>query len=53
MEGSSMGDPIGTASNLFHDGIAWLQALVPGGFGLLIIPLGVLGLLSLWFAFRH
>ena len=42
-----MGDPIGTAANLFHDGIAWLQALLPGGFGLLIIPLGVLGLLSL------
>jgi len=48
-----MGDPIGTATNLFHDGVGWLQALVPGGFGLLIIPLGVLGLLSLWFAFRH
>ena len=33
-----MGDPIGTAASLFHDGVAWLQALVPGGFGLLSIP---------------
>jgi len=48
-----MGDPIGSAANLLHDGVAWLQAFIPGGFGLLIIPLGVLGLLSLWFAFRH
>jgi hypothetical protein len=44
---------IGTAANLLHDGVVSLQALVPGGFGLLTIPLGVLGLLSLWFTFRH
>jgi hypothetical protein len=48
-----MGDPIGAAANLLHDVIAWFQTLLPGGFGLLIIPLGALGLISLWFAFRR
>jgi hypothetical protein len=45
-----MGDLIGAASNLLHNSIAWLQTLVPGGFGLLLIPLGALGLISLWVA---
>jgi hypothetical protein len=48
-----MGDPIGAAANLLHDAVAWLQALVPGGFGLLVVQLGALGLISLWFARRH
>jgi hypothetical protein len=48
-----MGDPIGAAANFLHDTVAWFQTLLPGGFGLLIIPLGALGLISLWFAFRR
>ena len=48
-----MDDPIGSAANLLHDVVAWFQSLLPGGFGLLIIPLGALGLISLWFALRR
>ncbi len=48
-----MDDPIGSAGNLFHNVVAWFQTLLPGGFGLLIIPLGALGLISLWFALRR
>jgi hypothetical protein len=48
-----MGDPIGAAGNLIHNVIVWFQTLAPGGFGLLIIPLGVFALMSLWFAFHH
>ena len=48
-----MGDPIGAAASLLHNVIVWFQALVPGGFGLLLIPLGALALISLWFATHH
>ncbi len=48
-----MSDPIGSAVDLIHNAIAWFQALLPGGFGLLIIPLGALALISLWFAFHR
>jgi hypothetical protein len=39
---------IDTLANIVHSVVVWFQSLVPGGFGLLIIPLGVLGLISLW-----
>ena len=48
-----MDDPIGSAANLLHTVVSWFQTLLPGGFGLLIIPLGALGLISLWFALRR
>ncbi len=48
-----MSDPIGSAVDFVHSAIAWFQTLLPGGFGLLIIPLGVLALISLWFAFHR
>ena len=47
-----MGDPIGTVVNLLHDAFVWFQTLAPGGFGLLIIPLGALALVSLWVSRR-
>ena len=47
-----MGDPIGSAVNLLHDALVWFQTLVPGGFGLLLIPLGALAIVSLWMARR-
>ncbi len=50
---SHVGDPIGAAASLLHNVIVWFQALVPGGFGLLLIPLGALALISLWFATHH
>jgi hypothetical protein len=36
--------------DVVHNVVVWFQTLVPGGFGLLIIPLAVLGLISLWVA---
>jgi hypothetical protein len=53
MEGGLVGDPIGALANFIHNAFVWLQTLVRGGFGLLIIPIGVLGLISLWLAFHH
>jgi len=48
-----MGDPIGAVANLFHNAVVWLQTVVPGGFGILLVPLGALALISLWFAFHR
>jgi hypothetical protein len=42
-----IGDLINAAANLVHDVVVWLQSLAPGGFGLLLIPLGILGVISL------
>ncbi len=42
-----MADPIGTGFNLVYGVFHWFQVLVPGGFGLLLIPLGVLGVITL------
>jgi hypothetical protein len=47
-----MGDPIGTAVDLIHNVVHWFQTLVPGGFGVLLIPLGILAVISLWIAFH-
>jgi hypothetical protein len=38
---------IDAIANIIHNVFVWFQTLVPGGFGLLIIPLAVLGLISL------
>ena len=42
-----MGDPIATAFQLLQGGVQFFAGLAPGGFGLILIPLGALGLLSL------
>jgi hypothetical protein len=38
---------IDAIANTVHNVVVWFQTLLPGGFGLLIIPLAVLGLISL------
>ena len=38
---------IDAIANIVHAVVVWFQSLLPGGFGLLIIPLAVLGLISL------
>ena len=48
-----MGDPIGAAAGLFHNAVVWLQTVAPGGFGVLLVPLVALALISLWFAFHR
>jgi hypothetical protein len=40
-------DPIGTVSSFIHSVVAWFQGLAPGGFGLLLVPIGILGALAL------
>lgn len=42
-----MADPIGFVVAIVENVVRWLQELVPGGFGLLLIPLAVLGIISL------
>jgi hypothetical protein len=48
-----MDDPIGAVANFLHPGFVWLQTIIPGGFGLLLIPLGALALVSWWSATHH
>ncbi|MDA8201939.1 MAG: hypothetical protein M0Z49_04125 [Chloroflexi bacterium] len=47
-----MGDPIGTVLDLAASGVAWLHAQAYG-FGLLVLPLGALGIISLLVARRR
>ena len=41
-----MADPVGSALHLVQSGFTFVQGLAPGGFGVLLIPLSVLGFLS-------
>ncbi len=41
-----MADPVGSALHLVQSGFTFVQTLAPGGFGVLLIPLSVLGFLS-------
>jgi hypothetical protein len=45
-EGGSL-DPIGAAFGLVHSIAAWFEGIAPGGFGLLLVPLGILGGIAL------
>ncbi len=45
-------DPIGTVVNFLHSVVVWFQGLAPGGFGLLVVPIAILGVLAL-LAARH
>jgi hypothetical protein len=45
-----MGDPIGAILDFLHNAFVWFQTLTPGGFGVLLIPLGALAIVSLWAA---
>ena len=42
-----MGDVINQVVNVFRDGFQWMHDLVPGGFGLLIIPIVALGIVTI------
>ena len=42
-----MGDPLDAVLRLMQDAVHFFQTLVPGGFGLLLIPLGALAIASL------
>ncbi len=42
-----MADPIGTISGILSGIFHWFQTIVPGGFGLILIPLAVLGIITL------
>jgi hypothetical protein len=46
-------DPIGAAIGLLHSIVAWFQGIAPGGFGLLLIPLGILGGLAILAAMKR
>jgi hypothetical protein len=46
-------DPIGSLFGLLHSIFAWFAGLAPGGFGLLLIPLGILGGIALLAAVRR
>jgi hypothetical protein len=43
-----MGDVINQVVNVFRDIFGWMHDLVPGGFGLLIIPIVALGIVTLF-----
>jgi hypothetical protein len=47
-----MSDPIGTAVDILHGAFVWFQTVAPGGFGVLLIPLGILAIISLLVARR-
>ena len=38
---------IDDVSNVFHNVLNWFQTLVPGGFGLILIPLIILGTITI------
>jgi hypothetical protein len=42
-----MGDVINQIVNIFRDLFGWMHDLVPGGFGLLIIPIVALGIVTI------
>jgi len=42
-----MSDPIGALGDLLSGIIHFFDTVAPGGFGLLLIPLGVLGVISI------
>ncbi len=38
---------IDDVGNVFRNVIHWFQTLTPGGFGLILIPLGILGVITI------
>jgi hypothetical protein len=42
-----MSDPIGALGDVLSGVIHFFDTVAPGGFGLLLIPLGVLGVISI------
>jgi len=48
-----LGDIVNGAVNLVHDVFHWFQTLTPGGFGLILLPLIALGLITIWVSRRQ
>ena len=46
-------DPIGTVLALVQSVFAWFQGLVPGGFGLILIPLAIIGGIAVLVSIRR
>ncbi len=46
-------DILNTLANLVHQFIGFFRDLLPGGWGLILIPLGLLAIISLWFGLRN
>ena len=45
--GTMLATIIDDIGNLLRDVVHWFQTLTPGGFGLILIPLGILGVISI------
>ena len=48
-----MNDPIGALGDILRGVIHWFETVAPGGFGLILIPLGILGIISILAARRR
>ncbi len=46
-------DVLNTIVNVIHQVIGFFRDLAPGGWGLVLIPLGILAVISLWFGLRN
>jgi hypothetical protein len=46
-------DPIGALGDILRGVIHWFETVAPGGFGLILIPLGILGIISVLAARRR
>jgi hypothetical protein len=46
-EGTMLATIIDDVSNIFHNVWNWFQTLTPGGFGLILIPLIILGTITI------
>ena len=48
-----MNDPIGAVADILQGIVHWFATVAPGGFGLILIPLAILGVISLLAARRR
>jgi hypothetical protein len=44
---------IDTVVGWFQGALTWLHNVAPGGWGLMLVPLGILGGISLWVGLRN
>ncbi len=42
-----LGDILNAIANTLHDIFHWFQTVAPGGFGLLLVPLIILGVITI------
>lgn len=42
-----LGDIVNAIANTLHDIFHWFQTVAPGGFGLLLVPLIILGVITI------